>query len=129
MIWYFNALTGFPTNEYFFENHILKQLPLKMKGAAQLSPAYQKWTDEYLLMEHGEQMLGVEMSKKEYNDMNFKFMLLKDFVSVYMKADVNAVSGLAEALKYVSEKMYMNLLTYFFNYKDLPDKKIIIKFV
>lgn len=72
-----------------------------MKGAATMSPAYQKWSDSYLLMEHGSHIVGVEMAKKERLVVNRKYMTMKQYIDIYNTTNVNSVTVLADGLKYV----------------------------
>ena len=43
-----DEVKGFLTPKIFFEKYVLKNRPLLMRGAAKASPAWSKWTDEYL---------------------------------------------------------------------------------
>ena len=69
-----------------------------MKGAAKISPAFEKWTDEYFLSLEVSDMekVTVETQKKESRQQDVISLTFIDFVRTYNNSEnymVNAVPG------------------------------------
>ena len=74
----------------FFERYVKRSRPLKMTGAAKLSPAFHKWTDEYFISldyEPKEYQVVVESRKKENRSVPSVPMNFQEFVKIYNKTD------------------------------------------
>ena len=78
-------VNGFPTPEEFFNSNVKPLVPLKMKGAAMLFPAFHKWTDDYFLSheEPPDHFVSVETVKKESRKQKMLSMQFKEFVRIY----------------------------------------------
>ena len=96
-------VSGFPEPSDFFRTYVWPIKPLKMKGAAKISPAFERWTDEYFLSLDfsGMEKVTVETKKKENRQQDVISLTFTDFVRTYNNSDnymVNAVPGL---LRYI----------------------------
>ena len=94
------CIEGFPTSDQFAEHHIKPQQPIKMTGAAKQLPAYHKWTDEYLVAEHGNKWMNVE-PKKEHRTMSKTSTRMWEFIDFYTGRNVYSVTSLDRDMKYV----------------------------
>nr|CAB3262759.1 uncharacterized protein LOC100182837 [Phallusia mammillata] len=94
------AIEGFPSTTEFFNGFVAASLPLVMKNAAHISPAYTKWTNEYLLEKtvNDEKKVFVEGRKKEIRTGSAIEMTFKEFVQTYEKRDMYWVSEVPNPL-------------------------------
>ena len=89
-------MDGFPFTRSFFENYARPLKPLIMKNAAKLSPAFEKWTDDYFLKldEPPEHTISIELKKKENRTFGVDDIAFKEFVRVYNESDIYMVNGI-----------------------------------
>lgn len=90
------TLFSFPDPSDFFSNFASASQPVLIKTGAKLSPAFDKWTDEYFLSlpEAENFTIDVENGKKEdraSGDVNR--LSFKEFVEIYRNNDVYMVNG------------------------------------
>ena len=93
--------TQFPSPTEFFQNYIDKGRPLLIKGAAKHSPAFTKWTDEYLSNVDGseEAKIMAEPNLKEIRDSEPMHMYFKEFREPYQKEKIYMVDPLPQHLR------------------------------
>ncbi|ELU17587.1 hypothetical protein CAPTEDRAFT_207894 [Capitella teleta] len=86
----------------FLSDYVLPRQPLVFRGAAKLSPGFQKWTDEYFLdledVPRDNQVL-VETVKKEDRGQNTLFMNFLDFVASYNASGLYMVDTVPEFIR------------------------------
>ncbi|XP_041352546.1 uncharacterized protein LOC121371008 [Gigantopelta aegis] len=94
-----DELYGFPAQKHFFKNYVLASKPLKMAGAARMSPAFSLWSsDDYFLsleldVPRSEQTIQVETKKKENRTANVVSMNFHDFIKIYNGTEYYMVSA------------------------------------
>ncbi|XP_001630801.3 uncharacterized protein LOC5510344 [Nematostella vectensis] len=95
------SLETFPEPKEFFEKYASKKQPVLFKGGAKLSPAFEKWTDEYFLSlpEAKETKVFAEQGKKENRSNAGKDISFHEFVSNYKKNDIYMVHGVLPFLQ------------------------------
>lgn len=96
-----DEIEGFPDIETFFSKYVFGSRPLKMKGAAQLSPAYHLWTDKYFMsldIDPNSTVL-VEEHKKENRTLPVKWMHFQKFVQIYNGSNIYMVQDVPPYLK------------------------------
>ena len=90
------TLFSFPDPSDFFLNFASASQPVLIKTGAKLSPAFDKWTDEYFLSlpEAESFTIEVENGKKENRtNGDVKRLSFKEFVEIYRNNDVYMVNG------------------------------------
>ncbi|XP_052244595.1 tRNA wybutosine-synthesizing protein 5-like [Dreissena polymorpha] len=94
-------IDGFPDPEYFFENYVKPTKPLKMKGAARISKAMGKWSDEYFLSldDALDTEVKLETKKKENRLQAVDMMTFKNFVRIYNQTEHYMVDSVPPALR------------------------------
>jgi lysine-specific demethylase 8 len=92
----------FPTAKEFFENYVQASKPVIMKGVAKMSPAFDKWTDDYFLAqdEPSGNTVSVETRKKESRQQRMDSMSFKDFVKIYNNTEHYMVDAVPKFLRY-----------------------------
>lgn len=92
----------FPTAEEFFENYVKPLKPVKMKGAAKMSPAFEKWTDDYFLTldEPSDHHVSLETRKKESRQQEMDSMQFKEFVKIYNQTEYYMVDAVPKFLRH-----------------------------
>ncbi|XP_052827307.1 uncharacterized protein LOC106880870 isoform X2 [Octopus bimaculoides] len=96
-----DEIEGFPDAETFFSKYVFGSRPLKMKGAAQLFPAYHLWTDKYFMsldIDPNSTVL-VEEHKKENRTLPVKWMHFQKFVQIYNDSNIYMVQDVPPYLK------------------------------
>ncbi|KAL4233739.1 hypothetical protein ACF0H5_008419 [Mactra antiquata] len=95
-------LDYFPSAEEFFENYVKPLKPVKMKGAAKMSSAFGKWTDDYFLAQDEADVhkVSVETKKKESREQDVESMSFKEFVSKYNHTEHYMVDGVPKYLRH-----------------------------
>ena len=96
-------VTGFPEPEDFFRTYVWPIKPLKMKGAAKISPAFEKWADEYFLSQDysGVEKVTVETMKKESRQQQVTELTFPDFVRIYNNSEYYMVNSVPGVLRYL----------------------------
>ncbi|XP_060584355.1 tRNA wybutosine-synthesizing protein 5-like [Ruditapes philippinarum] len=91
----------FPTAKEFFENYVQASKPVIMKGVAKMSPAFDKWTDDYFLAqdEPSGNTVSVETRKKESRQQRMDSMSFKDFVKIYNNTEHYMVDAVPKFLR------------------------------
>ncbi|XP_045197467.1 tRNA wybutosine-synthesizing protein 5-like isoform X3 [Mercenaria mercenaria] len=91
----------FPTAKEFFENYVKTAKPVKMKGVAKMSPAFEKWTDDYFLAqdEPSDHVVSVETKKKESRQQKVESMPFKTFVKMYNNTEHYMVDAVPKFLR------------------------------
>nr|CAB3262760.1 uncharacterized protein LOC100182837 [Phallusia mammillata] len=91
---------GFPTTYDFFNNYVIPSIPVVMKGAAKISPAFKKWTDEYFIKhKDASEKVYAEARKKEDRTIPGSFLSFRTFVKQYIKHDIYMVNGVPMFLR------------------------------
>ncbi|XP_046858882.1 uncharacterized protein LOC124452390 isoform X2 [Xenia sp. Carnegie-2017] len=98
------AIDEVPSPEEFFYKYVQPGKPVLFKGAALNSPAYEKWTDEYMRKKFGGLKFDVEEGKKENRSKELFNMPLSDFLNSYKSKDIYMVASLPKAM---SEDVYL----------------------
>ncbi|XP_060067702.1 tRNA wybutosine-synthesizing protein 5-like [Ylistrum balloti] len=89
-----------PDPETFWKAYVYALKPLKMKGAASISPAFTKWTDEYFLSldMSNEDTVTVETVKKESRQQKIRQMDFQQFVQDYNKSEIYMVNAVPRTI-------------------------------
>ncbi|XP_046553666.1 LOW QUALITY PROTEIN: tRNA wybutosine-synthesizing protein 5-like [Haliotis rubra] len=95
-----DTVDGFPDQRAFLTDYVFGSKPLKMTGAAKLSPAFTLWTDDYFLSLDlpEDSTVHLETIKKESRDQNTEDMKFQDFIKIYNKTEHYMVDGVPEYL-------------------------------
>ncbi|PAA74413.1 hypothetical protein BOX15_Mlig029500g1 [Macrostomum lignano] len=96
-----DQVDGFIPPQEFINEYVRKNKPLLFKGAAKLSPAFNKWTDEYLSSMVPPRPAGdifIEHSKKENRSQGYNFVHFKKFLEIYNTSNIYMVSDVPEYL-------------------------------
>ena len=89
---------GFLNPAEFFGDHVSKLKPVKFKGAAKLSPAFEKWSDDYFLSQDDRnEFVHVEKMKKEDRNGQGTTIAFKHFIKTYNDSDVYMVNSVPKA--------------------------------
>ena len=93
-------IEGFPDPENFFTQYVLASKPVKMTGAAKISPAFELWSDEYFLSLDipADNLVLVETKKKENRKQKTLQMHFKDFVNSYNDSEQYMVETVPDFL-------------------------------
>ena len=95
-----DSIDKFPEGEKFFKSYVEKNIPLKMKAAAVIYPAYRLWTDEYFksISELGNEYVIVEGEKIENRTKPFLNVSFHEFLQMYNHSNNYLVSSLPKPL-------------------------------
>ncbi|XP_071113454.1 tRNA wybutosine-synthesizing protein 5-like [Haliotis cracherodii] len=95
-----DAVDGFPDQRAFLRDYAFGSKPLKMTGAAKLSPAFNLWTDDYFLSLDlpEESIVHLETIKKESRQQDTEDMKFQDFIKIYNKTEYYMVDAVPEYL-------------------------------
>eukprot|EP00112_Aurelia_sp_Birch-Aquarium-sp1_P014591 Seg3163.3 transcript_id=Seg3163.3/GoldUCD/mRNA.D3Y31 product="Lysine-specific demethylase JMJ30" protein_id=Seg3163.3/GoldUCD/D3Y31 len=97
-------LQGFPEPHDFFKNyvHTKPQKAVIFKGGAKLSPAFDLWTDDYLVNhpQSEEMEFDVEVGKKETRSGEMEKRTIKKFIETFRKDDIYAVTDVPDKLRH-----------------------------
>jgi len=98
-----DVVHSFPSTVEFFQRYVLPSRPLKMTGAARLSCAFQKWTDDYFLQTavNVNSSVAVETSKKENRSNPLQYLHFHEFLRVYNSTDQYMVDNIPLELRWV----------------------------
>lgn len=83
----------------FWETHVSKYEPLVFREALANSPARHKWTDEYLKEKYGDLDVLTEFKTENRTHGITSRMLLGDFIDVYQKKNLYAVTVLPDPMR------------------------------
>ena len=88
----------FPPPSEFFNNYVNGSKPLLIRGGGKMSPAYERWTDEYFLNLPGSNhhKVVVEQAKKENRSVPPEDVSFNDFVKRYTKEDIYMVHSVPD---------------------------------
>lgn len=91
----------FPTAREFFENYVKPLQPVKMKGVAKMSPAFERWNDDYFLAQEEPEgsVISVETVKKESRQQRVDNMSFKEFVRIYNHTEHYMVDAVPQFLR------------------------------
>lgn len=92
-----------PDPKTFWTNYVYSLRPLKMKGAAKISPAFNKWTDDYFLSldMKNQGSVTVETQKKESRQQKVLQMDFHQFVKTYNHSEIYMVNSVPKAMWYI----------------------------
>ena len=92
---------GFPGAEDFYNEFVNTPKPVLFRGGAMLSPAYSLWNLEYFLSfrESEEQLVTVEVEKKENRTASGEDVVFADFVRTLNSSGQYVVSSVPEFLR------------------------------
>ena len=95
-------IEGFPDPKTFFTKYVTASKPVKMTGAAKISPAFHLWSDDYFLTMNipADSLVLVETKKKENRHQETLQMHFKDFVSSYNTSEQYMVETVPQFLGY-----------------------------
>ena len=96
-------VNNFPKPMEFFENYVWPLKPLKMKGAAKISKAFSKWTDDYFLSLRSldKEKVTVETRKKESRQQEVLSMSFTDFIKTYNNTENYMVESVPSPVRYI----------------------------
>ena len=94
---------SFPSTVEFFKQYVLPLRPLKMTGAARLSCAFHRWTDDYFLQTavSVNSCVAVETSKKENRSNPLQYLHFHEFLRVYNTTDQYMVDNIPPEFRYM----------------------------
>ncbi|XP_033740827.1 uncharacterized protein LOC117327771 isoform X1 [Pecten maximus] len=89
-----------PDPASFWKTNVYALKPLKMKGAASISPAFTKWTDDYFLSldMSNEDTVTVETVKKESRQQKILQLDFQQFVKEYNNSEIYMVNSVPQAI-------------------------------
>ena len=95
------VIQRYPDPITFFKTYVVASKPVLIQNAAKVSPAFQKWTDEYFLSrpESSEATIQAEQRKKEERTTPDKDILFSEFVKSYKEKDIYMVSSVPEFMR------------------------------
>ena len=95
------VIQRYPDPKTFFKTYVVASKPVLIQNAAKVSPAFQKWTDEYFLSrpESSEATIQAEQRKKEERTTPDKDILFSEFVKSYKEKDIYMVSSVPEFMR------------------------------
>jgi len=99
-----DVVDSFPSTAHFFQHYVQLLRPLKMSGAARLSSAFHKWTDEYFLQTVVDvnSFVAVETSKKENRSSPVQRMHFHDFLRLYNSSERYMVDSIPREFRFHS---------------------------
>ena len=99
-----DVVDDFPNTVEFFHHYVMPSRPLKMRGAAQLSLAFHKWTDDYFLQTaiNASSTVAVETSKKENRKNPLRRLHFHEFLRLYNSTDQYMVDNIPHEFRYIS---------------------------
>ena len=91
----------FPKPEEFFHDFVVPGKPLLIKNGAKISPAFQRWTDDYFVSIPGAEnsTVFVEQRKKENRTFPGMEISFKKFIETYNDSDIYMVNGVPDILQ------------------------------
>ncbi|XP_038076574.1 tRNA wybutosine-synthesizing protein 5-like isoform X2 [Patiria miniata] len=93
-------LNQFPSPTEFFQHYVYPSVPVVFRHGARRSPAYEKWSDEYLKsLPESQEMINVEMRKVENRNIPPARMSFAEFLDRYTVYDEYLVTGVPDFLK------------------------------
>lgn len=95
------VIQSYPDPETFFNTYVVPSKPVLIQNAAKVSPAFEKWSDEYFLSrpESSETTIQAEQRKKEERTTPDKDISFSDFVKSYKEKDIYMVSSVPAFLR------------------------------
>ena len=124
-----DEIDNFANPKHFFKKYVWPLKPLKMKGAAKMSQAYNKWNDDYFLSlpYMKDQTVSIETKKKESRQQEVLSMSFLNFVRTYNNTENYMVDAVPESLRYhffisslyhlissLSKHLHKKYLTFYF---------------
>ncbi|XP_038054912.1 lysine-specific demethylase 8-like [Patiria miniata] len=95
-----SVIQDFPSPYEFFRSYVYPSVPVIIKQGARRSPAFQKWTDEYLKsLPESQQLIRVEMRKVEERQLPRMNMPFAEFLDRYQTTDEYLVARVPDFLK------------------------------
>ena len=95
-----SELDEFPSPADFFENYVYPSVPVIIRQGAKRSPAFEKWSDEYLRSLPGAQEpVDVEVKKVEDRQTPSIKMPFSEFIDRYQTHDEYLVTVIPDFLK------------------------------
>jgi len=91
-----DVMHSFPNTVDFFRQYVQPLRPLKMIGAAELSSAFHKWTDDYFLQTAitVNIMVAVETGKKENRSRPLQRLHFHEFLRLYNSTEQYMVDNI-----------------------------------
>ena len=95
------VIQSYPDPQTFFKTYVVASKPVLIQNAAKVSPAFQKWTDEYFLSHpsSSEATIQAEQKKKEERTTPDNDILFSEFVKSYKQKDIYMVSSVPEFMR------------------------------
>ena len=95
------VIQSYPDPKTFFKTYVVASKPVLIQNAAKVSPAFQKWTDDYFLShpESSEATIQAEQRKKEERTTPDKDISFSEFLKSYKEKDIYMVSTVPEFMK------------------------------
>lgn len=96
-------LTSIPSAVEFFEQYVVKSVPVILRGAGNDLPAISKWTDEYLggVAGANETRVVAELGKKEDRNRTEEsvYPTFTEFITNYTKQDIYLIHDMLPSIK------------------------------
>ena len=88
------VIQSYPDPVKFFKKYVAPGRPVLIQNGAKMSPAFEKWTDEYFLShpESKEHKIEAEQRKKEKRTVPSEEISFSEFVKTYDEKDIYMVS-------------------------------------
>ncbi|XP_022084488.1 jmjC domain-containing protein 7-like [Acanthaster planci] len=95
-----SVIEEFPSPSEFFRDYVYPSVPVLVRQGARRSPAFRKWTDEYLKsLPESQELIRVEMRKVEERQLPRMEMPLAEFLDRYQTHDEYLVAKVPDYLK------------------------------
>lgn len=85
--------------QVFWEEHVIKNLPLVFRGALKESPAIDRWSDDYLKEKYGELDVLTELKKENRTHGKSRRLTLAKFIEGYKKENIYIVTVLPDPMR------------------------------
>jgi hypothetical protein len=94
-----DVLNKTPSPQEFFEQYVAEQRPVLLRGLAEATKAYSKWTDKYLKEKYGNVAIEYEHGKKESRSGGGGQAPMRELLRMIQTDDVYAVSDVPLELR------------------------------
>jgi len=108
-----DVMQSFPSCTEFFHHYVQTLHPLKMIGAALLSDAFHKWTDEYFLQTavNASSSVAVETTKKENRNSPLRRLHFHEFLRVYNSTEQYMVDNIPQEFRLGEQFAYRHCIS------------------
>eukprot|EP00794_Sanderia_malayensis_P008242 gene8242-9124_t len=98
------TMENMPSPKQFWKDYVSRRKPAVFRGAAKQSPAYEKWTDEYLKAQYGDLEVRLEAKKEKQGyipigDVGVGRDTIRNFIDTYHDRNKYIVSELPRPMQ------------------------------